>query len=37
MMANGKTPQNFPNTKGEFDHLTSEWVALSAVLGTDDC
>ncbi|RPD63526.1 hypothetical protein L227DRAFT_497473 [Lentinus tigrinus ALCF2SS1-6] len=24
MMANGKTPQNFPNTKGEFEHLTKE-------------
>ncbi|KAI0758797.1 hypothetical protein C8Q74DRAFT_1162243, partial [Fomes fomentarius] len=22
--ANGKTPQNFPNTKGEFEHLTKE-------------
>ena len=24
VMANGKTPINFPNTKGEFEHLTSE-------------
>ncbi|TFK83370.1 hypothetical protein K466DRAFT_498578 [Polyporus arcularius HHB13444] len=24
MMANGKTPQNFPSTKGEFEHLTKE-------------
>ncbi|PIL25654.1 hypothetical protein GSI_11404 [Ganoderma sinense ZZ0214-1] len=24
MMANGKPPQNFPNTKGEFEHLTKE-------------
>ncbi|PSR77464.1 hypothetical protein PHLCEN_2v7895 [Hermanssonia centrifuga] len=23
-MANGKTPQNFPATKGEFEHLTKE-------------
>lgn len=23
VMANGKTPSNFPNTKGEFEHLTS--------------
>ena len=23
VMANGKTPQNFPVTKGEFEHLTS--------------
>ncbi|GJE96968.1 hypothetical protein PsYK624_131780 [Phanerochaete sordida] len=24
VMANGKTPQNFPATKGEFEHLTKE-------------
>ncbi|KAJ8494819.1 hypothetical protein ONZ51_g2087 [Trametes cubensis] len=24
IMANGKTPPNFPNTKGEFEHLTKE-------------
>ncbi|KAI0350518.1 hypothetical protein OH77DRAFT_1463528 [Trametes cingulata] len=24
VMANGKTPPNFPNTKGEFEHLTKE-------------
>ncbi|KAI0673264.1 hypothetical protein C8Q78DRAFT_946665, partial [Trametes maxima] len=24
VMANGKTPLNFPNTKGEFEHLTKE-------------
>ncbi|KAI0820130.1 hypothetical protein BC628DRAFT_1413298 [Trametes gibbosa] len=24
VMANGKTPSNFPNTKGEFEHLTKE-------------
>lgn len=23
IMANGKTPANFPATKGEFEHLTS--------------
>ena len=23
-MSNGKAPQNFPATKGEFEHLTSE-------------
>jgi hypothetical protein len=25
MMANGKIPQNFPATKGEFEHLTSTY------------
>lgn len=24
IMANGKTPQNFPATRGEFEHLTSK-------------
>ncbi|KAI1791403.1 hypothetical protein LXA43DRAFT_427831 [Ganoderma leucocontextum] len=27
-MANGKPPQNFPNTKGEFEHLTKERYEL---------
>ena len=25
MTANGKPPVNFPNTKGEFEHLTSRF------------
>ena len=29
VMANGKTPINFPNTKGEFEHLTSEFASLA--------
>ncbi|KIP01942.1 hypothetical protein PHLGIDRAFT_20569 [Phlebiopsis gigantea 11061_1 CR5-6] len=28
VMANGKTPQNFPVTKGEFEHLTKERYEL---------
>ena len=28
VMANGKTPQNFPATKGEFEHLTSTSLLL---------
>lgn len=29
MMANGKTPQNFPATRGEFEHLTSAYMLLA--------
>lgn len=28
-MANGKTPQNFPATRGEFEHLTSAYMLLA--------
>ena len=28
VMANGKTPQNFPATKGEFEHLTSKYCVM---------
>lgn len=28
VMANGKTPQNFPATKGEFEHLTSTCLPM---------
>lgn len=27
--ANGKAPANFPNTKGEFEHLTSKYELVS--------
>lgn len=32
VMANGKPPQNFPNTKGEFEHLTSMRLQLIYVI-----
>ena len=34
IMANGKIPQNFPNTKGEFEHLTSAFFPSRVSVAT---
>lgn len=31
VMSNGKTPQSFPTTKGEFEHLTSMSILVCSV------